>query len=428
MLRSRDAVRWLRASSLVVCAALLSACDTTTSSPAAPDVPLIDPTDVLATDTSATDTSATDVLATDTPATDTPAIDVLATDTPASDTSPSDTSPSDAPALDTSPTDTPATDTPASDVALDASVPDVSDATAPHDASGNPASVGTGARKTITIDGMNTGNEWGADTLLIRDPVADDARFLGTNWCAHEAPWDYAGLHAAWDDANLYIGIQYVNVTDVVDPSNLGSSNGSPIHALDLVQFVVFDTSSGAGYGTGGDMWGKDHTFVGADRPDYQLYFHSNFSQEGLYLGRWDGARWTASTNGRLTTALRGAGARFSVDGATRPGVDPHSDDSTPGRYATTVDYAARGHDARYDTFFELQIPLALLGLDAARLDRGTVGVFAGNGDGSGVDSVPDDPATRSTTGVSPSNSPLEWNPAVDDDAYAAPFALIGRR
>ncbi len=403
---------------MIVCAALLSACDSSTSSPAPPDVPLIDPTDVPAADVPAADVIATDTLATDT----------SPTDTPAADTSLTDTSQTDTPAIDA-----PAIDAPALDVSPDASVPDVpasdgSDATAAHDASGNPASVGTGTRKTITIDGANTGNEWGADTLLIRDPVADDARFVGTNWCAHEAPWDYAGLHAAWDDTNLYIGIQYVNVTDVVDPSNLGSSNGSPIHALDLVQFVAFDTASGAGYGTGGDMWGKDHEFVGADRPDYQLYFHSNFSQEGLYLGRWDGARWTASTNGRLTTALRGAGARLSVDGASRPGVDPHSDDSTPGRYATTVDYAARGHDARYDTFFELQIPLALLGLDAARLDRGTVGVFAGNGDGSGVDSVPDDPATRSTTGVSPSNSPLEWNAMVDDDAYAAPFALVGRR
>ncbi len=360
-----------------------------------------------------TDVTATDVTATDVTATDAVVTDVVATDAVATDVTATDVISPDVPAMDVT--------------APDATAPDVSDVATVYDASGNPASVGTGARKTVTIDGMNTGNEWGADTLLIRDPAADDARFVGTNWCAHEAPWDYAGLHAAWDDTNLYIGIQYVNVTDVVDPSNLGSSNGSPIHVLDLVQFVVFDTTTG-GYSTGGDMWIKDHEFTGADRPEYQLYFHSNFSQEGLYLGRWDGARWTTATNGRLTPTLRGAGARFSVDGAMRPGVDPHSDDSTPGRYATMVGYAARGHDARYDTFFELQIPLAQLGITTARLDHGTIGVFAGNGDGSGVDSVPDDPATRSTTGVSASNSPLEWNAMVDDDQYTAPFALIGRR
>lgn len=425
---SGESARWLRASLQIVCAALLSACDDSTSSPAPLDVPLLDSVDGTAADTPAIDAPVIDAIATDTPS-----LDASTTDTPPIDMLPIDTPPIDAPPIDTPPIDMPPLDTPSIDVAHDASVPDVSapdaaDASIAYDASGNPASVGTGARKTITIDGANTGGEWGADTLLLRDPAADDARFLGANWCAHEAPWDYAGLHAAWDDANLYLGIQYVNVTDVVDPSNLSGSNSMPIHTRALAQFVAFDTASGAGYGTGGDMWGNDHEFVGADRPDHQLYFRSDFSREGVYLGHWDGARWAVTTDGRLTPALRGAGARFSVDGAVRSGVEPHSDDGTPGRYATTVDYVALGHDARYDTFFELQVPLALLGLDAARLDHGAIGVFAGHGDGSGVDSVPDDPATRSTAGVSATNSPLEWSPTVDDDAYTAPFARVGRR
>jgi len=292
---------------------------------------------------------------------------------------------------------------------------------------GNPDSVGYGAKKSIAIDGANTGGEWGDDTLLIRDPAADDARFLGTNWTAHEPPWDYAALHAAWDDGNLYIGIQYVNVTDVLDPANLGSSEGSPIQVLDLIQFVAFDTVPG-GYSTGGDMWSKDHEFVGDDRPDFQLYFHSNFSQEGTYLSEVDGSSTLVQfTDGNLDPTLKGAGGEFFV-GAALPGVEPTADDGSPGDYgATVVDYIAdKGHDTGYDTFFELQVPLSLLGLTASDLDAGTIGVFAANGDGSAVDSIPNDPATSDTPGVSASNSPLEWRADDDDDQYSVPFALIG--
>lgn len=291
---------------------------------------------------------------------------------------------------------------------------------------GNPASAGYGVRKTITIDGANTANEWGDDTLLIRDPAADDARFLGTNWTAHEPPWDYAALHAAWDDNYLYVGIQYVNVTDVVDPANLGSSEGSQIHGMDLVQFVAFNTVAGEGYGSGGDMWGKDHAFVGTDQPEFQLYFHSNFSQEGTYWGEWDGSALTPATDGLQDPDLTGAGGEFFV-GSTLPGVDPNADDANPGQYgAPAINYLNQGHDTAYDTFFELQVPLALMGITADRLDTGTVGVFAANGDGSAVDSIPNDLATSSTPGVSASNSPLEWSSVDDDDEYTSPFAWVG--
>jgi hypothetical protein len=291
---------------------------------------------------------------------------------------------------------------------------------------GNPESVGYGVRKTIVIDGANTNGEWGNDTLLIRDPAADDARFLGTNWCAHEAPWDYAQLHAAWDDTYLYIGIQYVNVTDVLDPVNLGSSEGSQLQGMDLIQYVAFEITAGSGYSTGGDMWGKDQEFVGDDHPDYQLYFHSNFSQQGTYLGSWNGTKLEQVTDGSLDADLKGKAGEFFV-GTTLPGVDPHADDTTPGNYGpSTIDYLQTGHSTSYDTFFELQIPLARLGITAQTLDSSSIGVFAANGDGSAVDSIPNDPATSDTPGVSASNSPLEWSSVDDNDRYTRPFARIG--
>ena len=292
---------------------------------------------------------------------------------------------------------------------------------------GNPDSLTTGTRKTITIDGENTANEWGDDTLLILDPAGDEARFLGNNWTAHEPPWDYVALHGAWDDSNLYIGIQFVNITDVLDPANLGSSEGSQIHGMDLVQFLVFDTIAGEGYSTGGDMWAKDQVFLGDNQPDAQLYFHSNFSQEGTYLSRWDGAALTQTTDGLLTPGLTGAGGEFFV-GTTLMGVDPGSDNDSPGEYGpSNIDYIGdRGHSTAYDTFFEVQIPFESIGIAASTLDNATIGIFAANGDGNAVDSIPNDPATSSTPGTSDSNSPLEWRATDDDDEYTVPFARVG--
>lgn len=320
---------------------------------------------------------------------------------------------------------------PTSDGGADTGVPPNDSGTPLGDAGltgrGNPDSVGFGVKKTIVIDGANTGDEWGPSTLLIRDPAADDARFLGSNWCAHEPPWDYAALHAAWDDTYLYVGIQYVNITDVIDPANLGGSKSTDLAAADLIQFLAFDTIADTGYSTGGDMWSKNHEFVGTDRPDLQLYFHSNFSQEGTYLGRWSAAQGKIMPflNGKTETRMTGKGGHFFV-GTTLPGVEPNSDDSKPGTYGSLVDYMARGHSSTHDTFFELRIPLDALGITAQTLARGTIGIFAANGDGSAVDSIPNDPATSSTPGTSQSNSPLEWDMVKDQDRYTSLFARVG--
>jgi hypothetical protein len=294
----------------------------------------------------------------------------------------------------------------------------------------NPEALGSGKRKTIVIDGANTNGEWGADTLLIQDPAGDDARFLGTNWSAHEAPWDYSALHAAWDDNYLYIGIQFVNITDAVDGANLGSSEGSQIQGMDLIQAVLFDVHPNVGYKSGGDMWGKTKEFSGKNQPDYQLYFHSNFSQEGTYWGEWNSTqkKLVQITDGLKNTNLSGKSGEFYV-GSTLPGVVPNSDNSSPGTYSQTVDYLVGGsgvgvHSTQYDTFFEVKIPLSLLGLGPKSLDNLAIGIFAVNGDLSSVDSIPNDPATSDTHGTSQSNSPLEW---ADNDVFSSPFVLVGK-
>ena len=83
------------------------------------------------------------------------------------------------------------------------------------------------------------------DSMIIAQGVAnDDPRiFRGS----HEAPvYDTYALYAAWDDTNLYLGWQFVNVTDVVDPAQGYpiSDNGKPWNG-DIPQMLLFNLGKG---------------------------------------------------------------------------------------------------------------------------------------------------------------------------------------
>ncbi|MFH0879406.1 MAG: alpha-amylase family glycosyl hydrolase, partial [Lentisphaerota bacterium] len=79
----------------------------------------------------------------------------------------------------------------------------------------------------ITIDGSPS--DWNTNMLVALDMANDDPRTLGDNWTTHEAPIDFSHLWAAWDDNNLYLAWQYVDITDIIDPSNAGSAGGGKI-------------------------------------------------------------------------------------------------------------------------------------------------------------------------------------------------------
>ncbi|MBW7477875.1 hypothetical protein K0T92_24505, partial [Paenibacillus oenotherae] len=86
------------------------------------------------------------------------------------------------------------------------------------------------------------------------------------------------------------------------------------------------------------------------------------------------------------------------------------------------VDFAALGHDANRDTFYEAKIPLSAIG--NPNIEASGIGVMLHQGEFSPVDSIPNDPATSDTPGVSESNSPKEWG---DTDLLTVPFARIGK-
>ncbi|WP_328803644.1 carbohydrate binding domain-containing protein [Paenibacillus puerhi] len=273
----------------------------------------------------------------------------------------------------------------------------------------------------IVIDGVNNG-QWTDDMLIALDMAGDDPRTLGSNWSLHETPMDLTHLWAAWDDQYLYLAWQYVDVTDIVDPANAGSAGGTPIRSMDMPQTLAFDTIPGAG--AANDMWKKNGNkpiWGGAHLPDYQFNIASNMFHSG-YISRAVNGVFPVDDGGvnYKTGAAAGIEVKFAKgNGAsTLWGVKDADDAAVPGKL---VDFLALGHDRNRDTFYEAKIPLSALG--NPNIEQAGIGVMLHQGEFSPVDSIPNDPATSDTPGVTESNSPKEWG---DVDLLTVPFARIG--
>lgn len=290
----------------------------------------------------------------------------------------------------------------------------------------NPSLGQAVANGSIIIDGANTGNEWGDDKLIALGMANDDPRSLGNNWTMHEAPINLTHLWAAWDDTHLYLAWQYVDVTDVIDPSNAGGAGGSRIGSNDgILQWIALDTDPATGATL--DMWGKNQgepLWNGANQPNYQIYLAGSLWQgfvsravNNVFPVDDGGVNYFPIAGAGITA---GKGARFV--GTSLWGVNDADDRRTAG--APTRNFLSEGHDPARDSFYEIKIPLSFLGLTRAQLESQGIGIMIGAGSNSLVDLLPqDDAATLDTPGVETWNSSLEWG---DIDSITTPFARIG--
>ena len=292
------------------------------------------------------------------------------------------------------------------------------------------------ANGSITADGVNNG-EWTDDKLVALGMANDDPRSLGSNWTMHEAALNLTHIWAAWDDNNLYLAWQFVDVTDVIDGANAGGAGSGRIGSNDgILHWIALDTKPEQGATK--DVWSKNANkqnvaqplWTGANKPDFQICLAGSLWQgfisravNNVFPVDDGGVNYFKILGGGSNAALgfqAGKGARFI--GTSLWGVDDA--DARRNAGAPTRNFLAQNHDTARDSFYEIKIPLSFLGITKAQLEAQGLGVMIGAGSNSTVDVLPqDDGATLDTQGVEAWNSPLEWG---DVDSITAPFARIG--
>lgn len=264
--------------------------------------------------------------------------------------------------------------------------------------------------------------------LIALDMANDDPRSLGDagsdgfSW--HEAPADITHLWACWDDNNLYLAWQFVDLTDKLNPDNAGSALGGRIsNSQGILQFVSFETIPGEGAVS--NMWGKFDKMTGPNLPDYQIGMRSDLfssyisrSMSGVFAGDSQLGTNYFTTASRGITIARAAG--FAANSLWGP-WDLNS--YLANTNSAVTEFLGQGHDTNRDSFYEMAIPFTALGITKAQLESSGIGVFINVGANSSVDSIPNDGATLNTPNQGGDNSPLEWG---DVDEFTAPYARIG--
>lgn len=296
-----------------------------------------------------------------------------------------------------------------------------------------------GKQATITIDG--DASDWSEDMMIAQGAAWD----CPNHWKgSHENSLaDCYALFAAWDSTNLYIGMQFVNTTDTWqnagDASLMDNGKMGPIP---IVLGLSVDPNSTGMTGklaqmTDGKMgiWGVDSTFQ--THVDH-LFFMS------AQVGNGTPAMFTADSNGAsdYTTHC----TSFTQAGITYKMADTNIcshiwglnySDSTDDVYSDSADWVdyktfagAKGkHDTKYDSFYEMKIPLSAIGTTAAKLTSNGIGaIFFGTRGESMMDCVPFDATSMLDNTMKEyragDNTSYEKE---DDDLITVPLASIGK-
>ena len=264
-----------------------------------------------------------------------------------------------------------------------------------------------GANKTIS-----GASDWGDDTLIAVSAANDDPRaYRGY----HEYPTDVYSLHAAWDDTNLYLMVEFPNLQDAETGSDFDASSYQF-----LPNGIAINTGKRkAGVGLtdeGGNPWNKKSTFWNInDGLDTLLMFHPRLptvNKPGLFLTNSEGL-FSYDEKGGYLIGFDAAGIErvvyqqpvsknyWGIANNYGGAADQYKDASLYTDLMPTSNKNAAGR------MYQVTIPLASIGVDSAWMTSHGVKVM-----------------WFTTMGQSPMDC-LPWDPVMVD-AASEPYSVEG--
>lgn len=300
--------------------------------------------------------------------------------------------------------------------------------------------TGVGKYKTI-----NSFSDWTEDMIIAQGVANDDARtFRGT----HEGPvYDTYALYGAWDDDNLYLMWQFVNVTDVIDPAQGYpiSDNGKPYNG-DIPQILAFsinpdkkgngaikstDPKTGA-VNYDDNIWGVRVNYETA--VDTLMYFSSKPGVGQPAIFKVEDDSYFSYDN---AIGFKDAGVSFKYEdgflgnkiiGIKSNGWAGYTPDDLFSNSSNWVDMISEGHNTKQDTMYSMTIPLKSIGIDKDYIENNGIGVMHISTFGqSGIASIPYDKSMLdiATDPYGPDSSTSAEKE--DYDLITAPLARIGK-
>ena len=286
--------------------------------------------------------------------------------------------------------------------------------------------------------------DWSSDMIIAQGAANDVCQsFVGS----HEAPlYDSYALYAAWDDSNIYLGWQYVNVVDVTDPAQGYpiSDNGKPYNG-DIRITLAFDTDSAVsveGCMSDGVTGAWDATGKWYNKFSNGMDILMNFSAKpgvgtpGVFYPDASGKFSYTDTNLCKTFSKLGIVYGYvdgllpaTVYGINKPGAWAGYSPTMLTGTADFADFLKLGHSTAHDTFYEMKIPLAVLNMTRAKLESQGIGVMLVSTFGcSAIGSLPYDAAVYdNVTGTYSSDSSTSKEKE-DVDVFTYSMARIGHK
>lgn len=293
-----------------------------------------------------------------------------------------------------------------------------------------------GVQKTITVDG--SASDWDESMLIAQGAAWDVAnQYKG----GHEnCVLDTYALFAAWDSNNLYVAWQMVNTTDTWANSGDGPlSDGGRVLNVPLILALSIDPNSVSMSNkntNGGSIWGQKMGIQFEQHVDRLLYMSGvPGSGDPAIFSAVDAQGNTDYTTGCKLFASAGITYKMATTNICSHIYGLNGSSNTSDIYSDNsnwVDYKTfRGskgtHNTTYDSFYEIKIPLSVLGIDANYIKNNGIGamLLATRGE-SALDCIPYDDAMLDNAKGSYSNDSSTSKEKEDVDVITSPLARIG--